>query len=233
VNSEVKKLQRFNISLTVRKFGQFSSYRIAYGIRTYKRVTQILINLKKDDEMKIRKILMVVGLAGLCGAVSAQAIPPANLTHVTNITVQNVTAATACSATFMSGGTSYTASATYISGPTSGTASGGGGNYININCNGNQPVAFTANAGAGNNATASSRRAATSGATPTYINYQLTKFGPPTVVWDAATPNFGGTPITGTASPAFGFSYGVDIPAGQTNLAAGTYTDTVAITVTF
>lgn len=183
-------------------------------------------------KMKLNKLFAAVVVATASAFSFAQAIPPATLTHNTNIVVSNVTAATACSALFMIGGTSYTANGSYISGASTGSGSAPG-QSINISCNGNQPVAWTASAGPGNHATGTTRRAATSGATPSYINYQLTRLTPGPSVFDAVTPNFGGTPATGSAAQTSNFYYNVDIPAGQTGLAAGTYTDSVAITVTF
>jgi spore coat protein U-like protein len=105
-----------------------------------------------------------------------------------------------------------------------------------VSCSGSStPVSFSLSADAGQNVAGSSRRAISG---TNYNNYTLLQgTSTSTTQLDAAPAVFGGSPqngttvVTGTnSSSSYGFR--MVLPANQT-VAAGTYTDTVVLTVTY
>ena len=183
--------------------------------------------------MFLKKSALVI--ASLLVAGAAQAVSFSNtgsLSVSINVTAGSTTTSCSFSAP-MGGGTTYYSSTAYVSGPTAAQATGMG--FVNIACNGTDATPYTVNAGSGNNATATSRRARL-GATSDYIDYNLTTFAGmnPSAPWGDSTTF--GSGITGTTSGnvsnTAGVSFNLVVPASQT-APTGIYTDTVVLTATF
>ena len=107
---------------------------------------------------------------------------------------------------------------------------------ISTTCTSGAAVAITLGQGANADTTNGStdaaplRRMSDGQATPTYMSYQLYSDSGRTSVWNNDTT--GDVPVTGTGTAVSTTVYG-RIPAGQTSVIAGSYTDTVVATVTF
>jgi spore coat protein U-like protein len=166
----------------------------------------------------------LVFAASLLAMGAAHAVPP---------TATSSTDATACTVGATIGAGPINMNLAYSSGsvvPESNSSSS-----FSVVCNGSNTVSYSIEAGSGNNASASSRRALFSG---NYVDYQLLAGPTPlSPVWDAATTAFGGTVISGSttvtgATSAASLMYSVKVPANQT-APTGTYTDTVLLTATF
>lgn len=104
------------------------------------------------------------------------------------------------------------------------TASG----TIDVTCT--TGASWTLGLGTGaNSANATGTTRAMAGPSSTYMNYDIYTDSGHTTVWDTSTNTDSGT---GTAAAQTATMYG-QIPAGQTSVQAGSYTDTVVATVTF
>jgi len=100
---------------------------------------------------------------------------------------------------------------------------------VSISCTNGAPWSATANAGAGSGATLPVRRM-TSGANT--LAYSLYIDSSHASIWGSGS---GGTSaVTGTGSgSAQSFTIYGRVPSGQSSVPAGTYTDTVSVTVTY
>jgi spore coat protein U-like protein len=107
-------------------------------------------------------------------------------------------------------------------------ATGTGG--VTVACTNGTAWTAAANAGAGTGATFSGRRMTSSGGST--LNYNLFTTGAHAVVWGDGTSSTATLGNTGNGAAQTLTIYG-RIPAGQTTVPAGSYADTVAVTITY
>jgi spore coat protein U-like protein len=101
---------------------------------------------------------------------------------------------------------------------------------VTIACTNGASWSASANAGGGTGATFASRRMRTAGGD--VLNYTLYTDSARTTVWGDGTGSSSTIANTGTGSAQSVTIYG-RVPGGQTTARAGSYTDTVAVTVTY
>ena len=159
-------------------------------------------------------------LAGACAAAAALATPAVAGTTSSNLSVSaNVNANCTVSTTALDFGGIDTLSASPVDG------TGG----ISVTCTSGTAWTAAADIGSGSGASFASRRMSAGGNTLSYTIY--TDAGR-TTVWGDGSGSTGTVGNTGSGAAQNVTVYG-RVPAGQTSVPAGSYADTVSVTITY
>lgn len=160
--------------------------------------------------------------AALCGLVAA-AVATSPAQAGTQSSSLGVSATVNANCTISTSALNFGSIDTLSASPVDGT----GG--VTIACTNGSSWTATANAGTGSGATLASRRM-TSGSNT--LTYSLYTDAARTTVWGDGTGSTGTITNTGTGTAQNVTIYG-RVPASQTGVPAGAYTDTVSVTVTY
>lgn len=170
----------------------------------------------------MNRALRALPLALSAAVLSVLAIQPAQAAETTSTLSVNATVTSNCtvSTTALNFGNVNVTSGTNVDG------TGG----ISVTCTNGTAWAASANAGSGTGATLTTRKMASG---TNLLNYALYTDSARTIVWgDAATTATAKISGTGSGSAQASTIYG-RVPSGQTTLPAGTYADSVTVTVTY
>jgi spore coat protein U-like protein len=163
-----------------------------------------------------RKAALIIGAIGAATIATPALAGTANSNLSVNATV---TANCTVSTTALNFGSIDTLSASAVDG------TGG----VSVTCTNGSGWTASADAGSGSGATLASRRMTSGG---NVLNYSLFTNAGRTTVWGDGTGGTGTVGNTGTGSAQSFTVYG-RIPGGQSSAAAGTYADTVSITISY